>query len=71
MPYAKTFVLPRSFDLRLTHTDGGDGLPHGIEDFQFIAAFLFGAAFVMLDDGGEVPRHKPWAGMSWARMTWL
>ena len=54
MPHAQTLLLAGGFDLRLAHADDGDGIAHGIEDFQLIAGLLAGGRFILLDHGGEI-----------------
>ena len=55
MADAEAFLLTGGLDLGLAHTDDGDGVSHGVEDFQFIAGFLAGGGLVLLDYGGKVP----------------
>lgn len=45
------FVFAKRFDLRLANGDDGEGVAHGVEDLQFVAWFLAGAAFVVFHDG--------------------
>ena len=52
---AEAFLLTGGHDLGLAHTDDGDSVSHGVEDFQFIARFLAGGGLVLLDYGGKVP----------------
>lgn len=55
MADAEAFLLTGGHDLGLAHTDDGDSVSHGVEDFQFIAGFLAGGGLVLLDYGGKVP----------------
>lgn len=58
MADAEALLLTGGLDLGLAHTDDGDGVSHGVEDFQFIAGFLAGGGLVLFDHGGGVPPAK-------------
>jgi len=54
MPHTESFILAGRFNLGLSHGDDGDGIAHGIEDFQLIAGLLAGCRLILLDHGGEI-----------------
>jgi len=54
----KEFVFAKRFDLGLANGDDGEGVAHGVEDLQFVARFLTGAAFVVFHDGRNIAATK-------------
>jgi hypothetical protein len=54
MPHTEALILAGSLNLGLSHGDDGDGIAHGIEDFQLIAGLLAWSRLILLDHGGEI-----------------